>query len=210
MKEIVSINDFDLEVLQKDLVVIENKEDWIIKELPREHPSDPRWIIKWKDLKKKCIEGYWHKDFEGYRYMPGVLFFYINFATIVDTDEVTNTRKKMRPDLSDLEWMFAYEDLASSGFSGFELDTKYSCDIALVSPEELDYLKDRMLDEEDFKLRYNYLLQTNGELKLYKHPLAYVKGLHTKDLGRPLYYNESCNYDIFGSRGGRLNAASSQ
>jgi hypothetical protein len=202
MKEIVSIEDFDLDLLQKDLVVIEDKSKWILKELPKEHPSDPRWIIKWKDLKKKCIEGYWNKDFDGWRYMPGVLFFYINFATIVDTDEVTNSRKKMRPDLTDLEWMFAYEDLASSGFSGFELDTKYSCDIAIIDPAELDYLKDRMIDDESFIARYNALFQSNGQLKLYKHPLEYLKNLHTDNLGKPLYYNESCNYDIFGSRGG--------
>lgn len=202
MKDYTKLEDFDLEALQKDLVVIEDKSSWILKSLPKEHPNDPRYILKWKDIKKKCIEGFWHTDFNGWRYMPGTLYFYINFSTIVDTDEVTNSRKKIRPELSDLEWMFAYEDLVAMGFSGFELDTEYSCDLALIDAEEMKMLKDRIIEDEAFQRRYELLLKPDGTYKTYINPIYYVKRLHNKNLGLPLYYNESCNYQIFGSRGG--------
>lgn len=202
MRDYTKIEDFDLDLLQKDLVVIEDKNTWILKSLPKEHPRDPRYLIKWRDIKRKCIEGYWGKDFDGWRFCPGVLFFYINFATIVDTDEVHNTRKKIRPDLSDLEWMMAYEDVVISGFSGFENDTQFSSDKALISKEEMNLLLERMESNEDFQVRYNHLLKPDGTFKEYVKPLPYLKGNHKDNLGLPLYYNESCNTYIGGSRGG--------
>lgn len=70
-----------------EFIKIENRKTWLLGEIPNYHPDDPRHTILWREYKKKCIEGVWERDFEGYRFMPGNLWFYINFGIILDADK---------------------------------------------------------------------------------------------------------------------------
>jgi len=105
---------------------IEDRDTWLIK-LKSINPADEfKYSEYWSGLKRKCIEGVWNKDFDGYRYMTGNLFFYINFCVIIDTDKRTKSRVKTRPTLSDLEWELSYMMLGARGFAGWEDDDEFT------------------------------------------------------------------------------------
>lgn len=129
----------------------------------------------WKELKRRCIEGYW---FEG-KWMPGNLYFYINFCKIeLKENAEAKTARVARPFLRDLEWEKAYVFAESRGFSGFSEDEEYTCH-ALVDniskkPELAELYK---LPKECYK--------PDGALKTYIHPRTYLRKIHTKNLGKP-------------------------
>ena len=93
---------------KKDYIRIENLQQFLLNKVERYHPDDPRYVPYWKKLKRNCIEGMWGKEFGGYRYMPGKLYFYGNFATILDVNEEQNTRIAIKPLIRDIEWERAY------------------------------------------------------------------------------------------------------
>ena len=51
-----------------------------LKEIPNFHPELEYYdrVSFWKEEKRKCIEGYW----VGGKWMPGPLYYYINFHNI--------------------------------------------------------------------------------------------------------------------------------
>lgn len=176
-------------------ITIENRSSWLLGEIPNYHPDDPRHTILWREYKKKCIEGVWERDFEGYRFMPGNLWFYINFGIILDADKKKKSRYKIKPLLRDLEWERAYMCLEAFGFSGFSGDEYVTCNHSVR-----DYLKTKdnsyleSLSKEEYK--------GDGTLKEYRHPREYLRGLHSQSLGKPLYHNNAKNTMELGSRGG--------
>ena len=178
-----------------EFIKIENRKTWLLGEIPNYHPDDPRHTILWREYKKKCIEGVWERDFEGYRFMPGNLWFYINFGIILDADKKKKSRYKIKPLLRDLEWERAYMCLEAFGFSGFSGDEYVTCNHSVR-----DYLKTKdnsyleSLSKEEYK--------GDGTLKEYKHPREYLRGLHSQPLGKPLYHNNAKNTMELGSRGG--------
>lgn len=169
-----------------NFITIENRENWLIKEIPNYHPDDPRHTLLWREYKKKCIEGLWGKDFEGYRFMPGNLFFYINFCIILDADKKKKARYKIKPLLRDLEWERAYMCLEAYGFSGFSDDEYITCNHSVR-----DYLKTK--DKDYLASLSSECYKGDGTLKDYIEPREYLRKLHSQPLGKPLYHNNAKN-----------------
>lgn len=169
-----------------EFIKIESRSRWLLKDIPNYHPDDPRHTQLWREYKKKCIEGVWEKDFEGYRFMPGNLWFYINFGIILDADKKKKSRYKIKPLLRDLEWERAYMCLEAFGFSGFSGDEYITCNNSVrdyLKTNDSSYLES--LSKEEYK--------GDGTLKEYKHPREYLRGLHSQPLGKPLYHNNAKN-----------------
>ena len=148
----------------------------------------------WKDLKRRCIEGYW---FEG-KWMPGNLYFYVNFCKIeLKESAEAKTARVARPFLRDLEWEKAYVFAEARGFSGFAEDEEYTChslvDKINKNPELAELYK---LPKECYK--------SDGTLKTYVNPRPYLRKIHSKNLGKPLYQSEAHNViDIECRRSGK-------
>lgn len=174
-------------------VKIENLGQYIIN-VPSYHPDHPKYLPFWKEQKRRVIEGIWGTESKGFRYCPGTIYFYGNFYTIIDTDKKQKTRKIIKPHVRDIEWHRAYNFITCQGFSGFELDENISCDKALINEVEMD---DARITPE----RYAMLLRPDGTFKQYEDPLHYVKRLHQKELGLPLYWNKALNISELGCLG---------
>jgi hypothetical protein len=142
------------------------------------HPESLGYQKYWTNFLKDCIEGKWIEDKNGvWVYMMPKLFYYINYVEILDED-----RKRIKPMLCDLEWIFFTYFLCLDGFSGFEGDDKYTCN-RLV--ERYNKSKDKTLSDRERK-RYTlneiefesipdscYSKET-GELKEFIHPWYYL------------------------------------
>jgi hypothetical protein len=148
--------------------MIVNKAAFLLKEIPKFHPSSEEYLLFWREEKKRCIEGYW----VGGTWMPGNLYFYVNFWTILLNKTATSkTKTPGKPFLRDLEWEFFYNWCEARGFSGFKDDKEFTCD-------------------REFKGKDNYV------------PAAeYMRRTHKKDMGCPLWENEAKNFMMMGSRG---------
>jgi hypothetical protein len=173
--------------------VIENRNTWVEKINSELFPNTPKWLEYWRMQKKTCIEGKWAKDFGKWRYMPGPLYFYIHFCTLVDFDEGDSVNKRIRPQLRDIEWERGYILSCCRGFSGFEKDDKYTChrDVKL-------YHKGK----RSIKSLHKSCFNKAGELKEYVNAFSYIRKLHDKNLGKALFYNHALNNMELGSRGG--------
>lgn len=174
------------------------------------HPESLTYEKYWLDFLKDCIEGKWIEDADGtWVYMMPKLFFYINYVIILDED-----RKRIQPDLCDLEWIFFTYFLCLDGFSGFEDDDKYTCN-TLVYKHTMS--KDQTLTKEERKkyelneIEFNNIPKScfskkTGELKEYVDPWTYLTRTYLIDdprgpLGQPLYENQRRNGFILGARG---------
>ncbi len=189
---------------------IENRKVWLTP-IPKYHPDSTQYLNFWKESKRKCIEGFWGEDFGKYRYMPGPLFFYVNFCRILDVDEETKTRRSIIPMLRDLEWEFAYMFFEAKGFSGFRDDNEFtSC--SLVQEYEktgsqtiLKLLSSKRASEKDGGgLIYRYCFvdnDVNKPLKKYIAPRENIRKLHDYPKGVPVYNNNAKNIFCLGARG---------
>lgn len=181
---------------------INNRSNFLISKVPKLHPASIQYLKYWKLHKKRCIEGFWGIDDQDvniniddqvdntiesskWRYMPGNLYFYVNFGTILHQDEKgprSAPKMKMRPYLRDIEWGFFYNWLEARGFSGFSNDNEYSSD-------------KRLLDLDQDKLPEH--------LKGLKYitPRKHIRMLRDKPMGLPLYDNQASNLFMLGARG---------
>lgn len=170
---------------------IENRDNWLLKKIPVLHPDTTKHTTLWREYSRRCVEGFWGKDFGKYRFMPPKLYFYCNFYTMSHTIEKGKPPEKIRPILRDLEWEVFYMFFVAKGFSGFSEDEEYTC-----NNDILEYRKNKMslsqIDDSCFN--------SKGELKEYIEPLKYAKMLHDSPKGKPLYRNEPKNIMLFGSR----------
>ena len=148
--------------------MIINKDAFLLKEIPQLHPASEEYLLFWREEKKRCIEGYW----VGGIWMPGNLYFYVNFWTILlNKTAHSKTKTPGKPFLRDLEWEFFYNWAEARGFSGFEDDKEFTCNREFIGQD-------------------NYV------------PAAeYMRRTHKKNLGRPLWENEAKNFMMMGSRG---------
>ena len=189
----------DIELLKKDLIVIENINSFLIK-IPRIHPDNPQYTANWKQFTKWCIEGYWAYDNKGWRFMTPTLFYYANFFKLEHTQKNKTIRTFIKPIVRDLDWLIHYSYLEAQGFSGFKNDDNRSCDYALIDPAIFKELE-MSLDPSD-RIRFNDLHSKNGKKKTFVYPRFYIKQVHDQNYGCPLYYNRSWNLTLLGSRGG--------
>lgn len=187
---------------------INNRNNFLLKEIPKYHPQSAAYLQFWKTQKKRCIEGYWsidEKDFivdtskseivkeGGYRFMPGNLYFYVNFGTILHKEEdapKSAPKKLIKPLLRDIEWELFYNWLEARGFSGFEGDDEYTCNRDIF-----------LLEDKAELILHKSCYNSKGELKKYIPARQYLRQLHNKPLGIPLYENDALNLMMMGSRG---------
>lgn len=180
----------NLDLLKKSLIKIENIKTWLV-DIPKLHPDAEKYSKLWSLYTKFSIEGLWGFDNGGWRYMPGTLFFYGNFFSILDIDQKQKVRRYIRPNVRDIDWMIHYAYLEAQGFSGWKGDDEFTSNYKVLnctSPADAKGNTD--------------LLTSKGELKKFIHPRENIKKLHTDNMGVPLYDNPSKNIMLFGSRGG--------
>jgi len=191
-----------------EFIHIENRKNWLV-DIPKLHPDSTQYTLFWSDAKRKCIEGFWNKDFDGYRYMPGNLFFYVNFCRILDVDEATKTRISIKPILTDLMWEIFYMVLEAKGFSGWSEDNEFTSNWIVREiekhPENRKGLIKRLLEkntENEYKFKECFIdNDINKSLKKFLHPRDNIRSLHKEVKGLPLYQNNAKNTMLFGARG---------
>jgi hypothetical protein len=161
-----------------------NNSNFLIKEVPNFHPLSQRYerLEFWRNRKREAIEGYW----SGGKWCPPELFYYINFHNIMR--ELGTNRVLGLPDLRDIDWEMGYYWTEASGFSGFELDDKYTCH-RFYGPDKANALKFGFISEEE------------TAKKKYIDAREYLRKNHGTNLGKPLYANEAKNFFVLGSRG---------
>lgn len=175
-------------------------EDFVQNEHPIHHPDTKIYEDYWETQEKKCVEGMWGFDgdpddvqpSQGFRYMPGFLYFYINMWNILDVDEANKSRKLIHPLLRDVEWLMSYGWLICRGFSGFIDDEHFTCHRRM---ENFDPLMDSGSDLPPS------CFKSDGTPKEYKNAQEYLYTTHAEPLGNPLYLNDAKNSFILGSRG---------
>ena len=171
-----------------------SNENYILKEIPNYHPELEYYerITFWQTQKRRCIEGYW----VGGKWMPGPLYYYVNFHKILFEDDSSVAQALGLPWLRDIDWelFLCYEECR--GFSGFSEDELHTCDRRYGPEKELSIQLGRITKEE-------------AESKKYIPARDYLNKIHDKTLGKPLYKNNSKHFISIQSRGGGKSYASS-
>lgn len=208
------------EQLEGYFIRINNRNNFLMKEIPILHPESLEYIKYWKRQKKRCIEGFWSIDdanvdvhhnnlnadyqidelyenidkYDGkWRYMTPNLYFYVNAGTITHVkkgSQKTTAKQLIRPDLRDFEWEYLYNWFECRGFSGFRGDDEYSCNIELY-----DFItgeRPTLTDPDCFN--------KHGEPKKYITAREYLRKLHKKPLGLPIYNNPAKNLILMSTR----------
>ena len=160
------------------------------------NPLSIKYTKYWKEIKKRCMEGYWHDG----KWMPGPLYWYVNLCKIrLNKTEFSTTKVLARPFLRDLEWEKAYVIMEARGFSGFAEDTEVTCCRAVES-----YLNDSKENPNVNIVDYRIPEQCfhNGKLKKFVEPRKHLRKIHSKNLGKPLFHNEAWNVIDIECRGG--------
>lgn len=164
--------------------MIINNDNFLIKEVPNFHPISQKYdrLNFWKAEKRKMIEGYWVSG----KWMPPELYYYVNYHTIIFEEDIHRSLGK--PWLRDIDWEQAYLYTEACGFSGFELDEKYTCH-RHYGPEKTKALK------------YGWITEEEANKKQYVDARGYLRKNHGKNLGKALYRNEAKNILELASRG---------
>lgn len=180
---------------------INNRKNFLFQNHPIYHPASINYIKYWREQKRRIIEGYWGKDAKSdetgeiWRFMPPQLYFYVNACYILHKEEgaaKTAPRKKVHPNLDDIDWDFFYKYLEARGFSGFKDDEEYTCcrDVQLFNEGKIPEI-----------LIPVTAYDKKGKLKKYVDARTYICKLFDKPMGLPLYDNEAKNIVLLGSRG---------
>jgi len=167
-------------------MLIENS-NFRLSEVPRYHPELEYYerMTFWGQQKRKCIEGEWVSG----KWMPGPLYYYINFHNILFEDDSSVSQASGLPFLRDIDWelFLLYEECR--GFSGFELDKKLTCD-RKYGPELT------------VSLKLGRITQAEANSKTYTNARDYLRKNHGTALGKPLYKNAAKHFMSIQSRGG--------
>lgn len=184
-----------------EVPIINNRKNFLFQNHPVLHPQSLKYLEYWRFIKRSIIEGYWGQDtaIEGdkgsWRFMPPQLFFYSNCCYILHKEEgasKTAPRKKVHPNLDDIDWDFFYKYLEARGFSGFRDDNDFT------SCRDVELFEKGKIAEIDIPVSaYN----KKKKLKKYIPARQYLKQLHNKPLGIPIYDNDARNMVLLGSRG---------
>jgi len=206
-----------------EFIRINNRKNFLLREIPTINPASKKYIKWWGEQKKRSINGFWSIDEAGvdvdilpeqpdfpqsnsWRYMPPGCYFYVNFGTILVNKGGASSSAKVpsRPSLDDVEWEFGYNWTEARGFSGFEFDEEYSCNIRLIKDYTDLELEQTCIDKDGNRvdlLYYNYF-NKKGQRKTYVTVRQYIRQLFDKPLGRPIYGNIPENLDLLGTRDG--------
>ena len=166
-------------------MIIENS-NFRLKEIPNYHPELEYYdrLAFWKQEKRKCIEGYWVSG----KWMPGPLYYYINFHNIQFEDDTSVAQAFGLPFLRDIDWelFLIYEECR--GFSGFTNDKEYTCDRKYGPEKDLAIKLKRITEAEAISMKYVPARE-------------YLRKNHGKDLGKPLYKNAAKHFMSIQARG---------
>ena len=161
-------------------------------EIPNLNPLTPDYIAFWKEQKKRVLEGYWVSG----KWMPGKLYFYINFAKIKRNVNKSLVKYLLNPELRDLEWEIFLLWTEARGFSGFKDDTQNTCNYVVS-----EYLEHELEPDDHIRLEYPEVLKPDGTFKNYIPPREYLRTIWEKPMGAPLFRNQNKNLLMLGSRG---------
>jgi hypothetical protein len=174
-------------------MLIENS-NFRLKDIPNYHPELEYYdrMSFWGNEKRKCVEGYWVSG----KWMPGPLYYYVNFHNILFEDDSSVSQSVGLPFLRDIDWeLFLYYE-ECRGFSGFEKDLTYTCD-RKYGPE----LQDSIL--------LGRITQEEANKKIYVDAREYLRKNHGTDLGKPLYKNSAKHFFSIQARGSGKSYSSS-
>ena len=178
-----------------------NNSAFVLPEIPNFHPIADRYEYRdfWKQQKRRMIEGHW----ESGKWIPGPLYYYVNFHNILVEDPRTLAQKPGKPWLRDIDWelFLIYEECR--GFSGFAGDTKYTCN-RFLGPDK-DKLERLGMMEQYVRLG---VINPEDITKEYIDARVYLRRLHNSNLGKPLYQNPAKNLMSIQARGGGKSYAS--
>jgi hypothetical protein len=174
--------------------MIINNSNFLVGEIPNYHPELEYYerLTFWGEQKRKCIEGNWQSG----KWMPGPLYYYVNFHNILFEDDSSVAQATGLPWLRDIDWelFLLYEECR--GFSGFTDDNLHTCDRKYGPEKELAIKLGRITKKE-------------AESKIYIEARDYLRKNHGKSLGKPLYKNSAKHFISIQSRGGGKTYASS-
>lgn len=173
-----------------------------IPEIPDFHPIAEKYERnEWFAYhKRKCIEGAW----EGGKWMPPELYYYINFHTIIYEEGAY--RGAGLPWLRDIDWEKAFIYAEACGFSGFVDDDEFSCHRGL---SEAEYMPDDEIlkfctigDTNVVNKKYlaNFY-KKDGTRKTYTPAGDYLRKIHKQSFGKPYYLNAAKHIFELASRG---------
>jgi|TARA_R110000803_G_scaffold196714_1_gene260020 hypothetical protein len=167
--------------------MIINNSNFILEEIPDLHPDLEYYerIEFWKGEKRKCIEGYWSSG----KWMPGPLYYYVNFHHILFEDDSSVSQATGLPWLRDIDWEMYYIYEECRGFSGFSKDKFQTCD-RKYGPEKA------------LALRLNRITEAEVNSKKYIPAREYLRKNHGTNMGKPLYNNSAQHLISIQSRGG--------
>jgi hypothetical protein len=161
--------------------------------IPNYHPEIDKFEYNkfWHGEWEKCIEGKWANG----TWMPGPLYQYINYQ-VIPLEDTEGSQKYGFPILRDIDWDVFYLYEEARGFSGFELDEKYTCN-RFFGPD-----KHKLADEQQRRmlLKHGLILESDFK-KEYIDARTYLRRVHSKNLGSPLYINNSKNILLGAARG---------
>jgi hypothetical protein len=163
---------------------------------PTLHPHSMEYLVFWREEKRRCMEGYW----VGGKWMPGILYFFVNHWHIELNKKATSKVKTIaRPFLRDLEWERGFIFSEARGFSGFQFDEEESCH-RILKEDDIKLAIDE-LDEETRDEIVPSITKKDGSYKKYVPAREYLRRVHNKTLGKPLYLNYALNVVDIESRG---------
>jgi len=166
-------------------------EEFLLSEIPEYHPLSRSYLDWWKEQKLNCIEGFWASG----KWMPGKLYFYVNYGIIRLNKDGAKTKSYGTPNLRDIEWELSYYWEETRGFSGFQLDEEFTCLHAINEPHNYIGGPDKLRREHPEAYR------KDGSPKTYVPPRTYLRTTHSRNLGSPIYKNPSQNFFMLGPRG---------
>jgi hypothetical protein len=156
------------------------------KQIPNFHPELEYYdrLSYWQTQKRRCIEGYWVSG----KWMPGPLYYYVNFHNILFEDDSSVAQAIGLPFLRDIDWelFLIYEECR--GFSGFSNDSKFTCDRKYGPERELS-------------IKLKRITQAECDSMTYIPAREYLRKHHGKDLGKPLYRNSAQHFMSIQARG---------
>jgi hypothetical protein len=156
-----------------------NNELFIEKEIPKLNPLSYEYEEYWREQKRRCIEGYW----VGGKWMPGNLYFYINFGTILlNKNNYSTAKTPGRAKLWDIFWELSNAWVEARGLTGFSgqqevLDLKTFYDNESYNPEKQKELEGKII------------------------PIRKILATSDRNLGKPLFLNEASDIMMMGNRG---------
>jgi len=164
-----------------------NNQLFIEKEIPKLNPLSYEYEEYWREQKRRCIEGYWQCG----KWMPGNLYFYINFGSILLNKGRYATSKSLgRPELWDIFWEISYNWVEARGLAGFS------------EQPEIQELNNKKIISLDDLYGYKKVLSPEEELQLNNLPkIRDVLRKSNTNLGKPCFLHEAQDFMFMGNRG---------